>query len=338
MRTHRLKRTRALIPAAIAAAVLLAGCTAGTDLPNTPDPGSNPAAGECATSGEASAAVTVEGERGGEVTLTTTTPISTDKLERSVLTEGDGTRIPEGESLIASITIFNGRTGEVLQRSQPAPIENDASRLSDWAAELVQCGEPGQRVVLALPAEDVLNGPASEAGIDGLQDGDTLVIVSDITQGYIDSGDLLKKAEGTAQSLDTAFPTVKLDTDGAPTITVPTGVDQPTALQVGTLIEGDGETVEAGDRVYVNYRGIIWRTGEEFDSSWSRGAPTDFLTTQVIGGFSKALVGQKVGSQIISVVPAEDGGYGAAQLQSMGHQPDDVMVFVLDILGTLHAK
>ncbi len=57
----------------------------------------------------------------------------------------------------------------------------------------------------------------------------------------------------------------------------------------------------------------------------------------MIGGFQKALVGQTVGSQVMSIVPAEDGGYGAQQLASMGHEPDDVMVFVLDI-GTVHAE
>ncbi len=40
----------------------------------------------------------------------------------------------------------------------------------------------------------------------------------------------------------------------------------------------------------------------------------------------------------MSIVPAEDGGYGADGLVGMGHEADDVMVFVLDILGTAHAE
>ena len=53
---------------------------------------------------------------------------------------------------------------------------------------------------------------------------------------------------------------------------------------------------------------------------------------------SLTLEGQKVGSTIMSIVPADDGGYGAEQLQQMGHEPDDVMVFVLDIVDTSSAK
>ena len=92
-----------------------------------------------------------------------------------------------------------------------------------------------------------------------------------------------------------------------------------------------------GDRVYVHYKGVIWRTGEEFDSSWSRGTAANFTTDGVIEGFRYALVGEKVGSRVVVAVPA-DAGYGAEQLQVQGHQGDDVMLFVLDILGTVHPE
>ena len=143
----------------------------------------------------------------------------------------------------------------------------------------------------------------------------------------------LDRAEGTEQPAPKGFPTVKLAEDGAPTITIPKDAKAPTKLEIATLIEGDGAVVKPGDNVTVHYTGVIWRTGETFDSGWARGAPVEFATTGVIGGFQKALEGQKFGSQIISVVPAEDGGYGAAGLEGKGFQKDDVMVFVLDILA-----
>jgi peptidylprolyl isomerase len=68
-----------------------------------------------------------------------------------------------------------------------------------------------------------------------------------------------------------------------------------------------------------------------FDSSWSRGAPATFQTTGVVAGFKKALEGQKVGSQVIAIVPPAD-GYGA---QGSGEiTATDTMVFVVDILKT----
>ena len=115
------------------------------------------------------------------------------------------------------------------------------------------------------------------------------------------------------------------------------------------MVKGEGDVIEPGDMVFVHYRGVILRTGEEFDSSWSRGAHANFnaatqeeaaevgATLPVIAGFRDALVGQTVGSRVMSLVPAEDGGYGGDRLVQMGHQEDDVMVFVLDILGALPA-
>ena len=75
------------------------------------------------------------------------------------------------------------------------------------------------------------------------------------------------------------------------------------------LKQGDGEVVQPGDTVTVQYKGVLWRNGEMFDSSWSRGAPASFQTTGVVKGFQKALEGQKVGSQVIAIVPPAD-GYG----------------------------
>ena len=97
------------------------------------------------------------------------------------------------------------------------------------------------------------------------------------------------------------------------------------------LKKGDGEEVPEGANVVVHYTGINWNTGVIFDSSWDRGSPTTFNTRQVIGGFTAALEGQTVGSQVLVVIPP-DQGYGAA-----GSPPDiggtDTIVFVVDILG-----
>ena len=49
--------------------------------------------------------------------------------------------------------------------------------------------------------------------------------------------------------------------------------------------------------------------GTVFDSSWDKGAPTQFATTDVVPGFKQALEGQTVGSQVVAVIPPAD-GYG----------------------------
>lgn len=333
------------MPAALVGTLLLTGCSDGGKITE------DAAGGACAPSGAASDSVEVDGEFGGELSLTSETPQQATEIERTELIDGSGEALADGEGLNASVNYFNGSDGELVQHIPASLITNVQDQLLPWAYEAVRCAAPEQRVALVAPVTEVLGVPVEESGIEGIADDDSFIIVMDFSEadaeletdpqagepGTLEPGELLERAEGEEQDAPAGLPEVELDGDGAPTITMPEDADAPEELQVATLIEGDGEEVQPGDRVYVNYRGVIWRTGEEFDSSWSRGAPTDFVTTQVIGGFTEALEGQKVGSQIISVVPSEDGGYGAEGLEQMGHEPDDVMVFVLDILGTVHA-
>ncbi|MFA5608392.1 MAG: FKBP-type peptidyl-prolyl cis-trans isomerase [Leucobacter sp.] len=337
-----MKLTRTVLPPAIAAALLL------TTVACSSAPSDSTGA-ECLAPGSASDSIAVSGETGTDLELTSATPIEATTMERSVLKDGEGDRIEEGQNVGVAMSMFNGADGASLQQFPESFVQLMPEQLTEWAYEGIRCAVSGEQVALVAGYAELFGDVAADQlGLEGVTEEDSFVIVMEFGEivdgeastepGTLEPSDLLKKAEGKAQSAPDGFPTVELDADGAPTITMPDGVEPPTQLEIATLIEGDGETVEPGDRVYVNYRGVIWRTGEEFDSSWSRGEPIDFLTTQVIGGFQQALEGQKVGSQIISVVPADDGGYGAAQLESMGHQPDDVMVFVLDILGTVHAQ
>lgn len=332
-----MKRSRVLIPAVIAATLVLTGCSAGGSGATKDVDGT-----ECIASGPASEAVTVEGKDSGDLKLTSKTPIEVTETERTVLTEGKGDLVEADGAINMALTYFNGTTGEIIEQVPATPVTNSKEQLNEWAYEAVRCATPGQRVAMVMPFETVFPGTPEEAGMTAE---DPFIVVADFSEATEPVADpaacdisafepdtLLTKAEGKAEKAPKGFPTVKLAEDGAPTITMPKGA-APDELEVATLIKGDGAEVKPGDCVAVNYRGVIWETGEEFDSSWSRGQATAFPTDGVIGGFQKALEGQKVGSQIISVVPAEDGGYGAEGLTQMGHKEDAVMVFVLDIVG-----
>lgn len=331
-----MKITRILVPT-VAAALLVAGCS------SDPEPTANPeVSGDCVAAGDASEAVEVSGDFGGPIELTSDLPVEATELQRSVLLEGDGEELEDGVGITGSVSMFNGTSGELMDFSPGVELINSEERTVGWAHAAIRCSVVGQRETVTVPAAEAFGENAANFGFDA---DDTLIVIVDVTglaptpPGTLDEGDLLDKAEGEAQEAPAGLPEVSLAEDGEPTITIPEGVEAPTELTIATLIEGEGEEVQDGDRVYVHYRGVIWRTGEEFDSSWSRGSYTDFLTTGVIGGFQQALVGQKVGSQVISVVPAdrEQGGYGPDTLVQQGHEADDVMVFVLDILGTSHA-
>ncbi|WP_336660744.1 FKBP-type peptidyl-prolyl cis-trans isomerase [Leucobacter sp. USHLN153] len=341
-----MKLTRALAPVALTGALLMVGCAGGGSA-NADASGT-----DCLAEGDASASIKVSGSVGDDLKLTSKTPVSAKEVQRSVLTEGSGDVVEKGQTVQTSMTLFNGSDGSVLQQLPASAVTLDENQLNGWAYEGVRCATKGEQIALAAPYKEVFGDTdPAQSGLEGVTKKDSLVIVMEFGEikdadeaaaaagepGTLSDDELLQKAEGKAVAAPEGFPEVELAENGEPTITIPKGLKAPDKLKIATLIEGKGEEVQPGDRVYVNYRGVIWRTGEEFDSSWSRGEPIDFLTTGVIGGFQKALEGQKVGSQVISVVPAEDGGYGAAALKQQGHKADDVMVFVLDILGTVHA-
>lgn len=125
------------------------------------------------------------------------------------------------------------------------------------------------------------------------------------------------------------------DTASAPEVTVP-DTEPPADLVVETVVEGDGDEVMAGDLLLADYAGVLWDTGEEFDSSWSRGEPAAFgIGVQaVIAGWDTGLVGQRVGSRVLLVIPP-DLGYGE---EGSGEIPGGAtLVFVVDIRDTFSA-
>jgi peptidylprolyl isomerase len=142
---------------------------------------------------------------------------------------------------------------------------------------------------------------------------------------------VLKRAAGTAVAPKAGLPTVKLSASGKPTITVP-AAKAPSTLVVQPLLVGTGEKVGKGQDITVNYTGVVWPGGTQFDSSWDTGRAATFRigAGQVIAGWDEGLVGQPIGSQILLVIPP-DKGYGAE-----GSPPKikgtDTLVFVVDIL------
>ncbi|WP_233526128.1 FKBP-type peptidyl-prolyl cis-trans isomerase [Actinomadura spongiicola] len=116
-------------------------------------------------------------------------------------------------------------------------------------------------------------------------------------------------------------------------VTVPR-VAPPEGLRVRALVRGDGPVVRDGQLAVVHFAGVFWRDGRVFDSSWAAGRPSGVVlgSGQVIEGWERGLVGQRVGSRVLLVVPPSS-GYGAKGLARFGIRGDDTLVFVVDLLG-----
>ncbi len=110
---------------------------------------------------------------------------------------------------------------------------------------------------------------------------------------------------------------------------------QPSELIVQDVIVGNGAQAKSGDQVSVQYVGVLFNGGKQFDTSWKSeteaGAPFEFQlgSGNVIQGWDEGVVGMKVGGRRRLLIPA-DLAYGAA-----GSPPkipaDAALVFDVDL-------
>lgn len=118
-----------------------------------------------------------------------------------------------------------------------------------------------------------------------------------------------------------------------PTITLPKS-PAPSKLVVKDLVKGTGPEAKLGQSVTVNYVGVLYKGGKEFDSSWKRGEPATFSLEngKLISGWTQGIPGMRVGGRRELIVPAEL-AYGK-QGQPPTIPPNAPLVFVVDLLGT----
>lgn len=118
-----------------------------------------------------------------------------------------------------------------------------------------------------------------------------------------------------------------------PKVTIPAGA-APARLTEQTLVHGSGAKVAAGDTLIANYVGETWKAAKVFDSSFSRGEPAGFVIGegQVIPGWDKTLVGQRLGTRMLLTIPPGD-GYGPNGNSQAGISGTDTLVFVVDLVA-----
>ena len=106
-----------------------------------------------------------------------------------------------------------------------------------------------------------------------------------------------------------------------PQVEFPDGL-APKKLAVRDLIVGTGAVAKKGDRIAIHYVGANHRTGEEFESSWSREVlfPFQLGVGEVLKGWDRGLPGLRVGGRRELVVPPHL-AYGG-----------DPLVYVIDLV------
>lgn len=311
MRRRVLRRVVALPAVAVLAVPLVAGCSGGSDVK-----------------------VSVKGAFGRlpEVSFPKGGPGGS--LAVKTLKEGKGTAARKGDLVMADYVGYRwNKSGKKLLASSYA--EGRPGFFSTWQVvpglvKALEGARPGSRVVARIPPKDGF-GAAGDARHQ-VGSGDTLVYVLDVLGVY--SGKAGPHGVKQAPLDDPSLPRVSDAPAGqAPVVTVPK-VAAPKRLQVRTLVRGDGPVLRKGQLLATQYAGYFWRDGRVFNSSWSAGHPFGVVvgTGQVMKGWDQALLGQRVGSRLLLVVPPSL-GYGAKGLAQYGIRGSDTLVFVVDLLG-----
>jgi FKBP-type peptidyl-prolyl cis-trans isomerase len=277
--------------------------------------------------------IAVSGAFGAKPTVTIPKINPPASLQVQQLITGHGTLIAKGDLAVADLTAYtwDGTTSKKiseLSTGQPDPL--DVGSTIPGLDKSLEGSRAGSRLLITIPPKDGFGASGnSELGVTG---SDTLVFVVDVLGAYQKTSGAHGIHEAVSQ---TGLPAVGTSSPGkAPPIRIPqTG--PPATLQVQTLIRGSGPVVKKGNLLVAAYEGVIWRTGKVFDSSWKRGQPDAFEigTGQVIKGWDDGLVGKRVGSRVLLVVPPAD-GYGTQGSSEAGINGTDTLVFVVDILGT----
>lgn len=301
--------------------------------------------------------ITVSGEFSKEpkVEIPEDLPAPT-KLKVTELTTGKGAKVASGDSSFVKFVFYkvspagesaspsadpeaaaegeekktDGKLGSTYTQAESiVPMVVGQSGIKGVDQGLV--GHPvGSRLLMEIPPSLGLGDNGAQLGV---AKNDALVFVMDVL-ATVPKG---ATASGTEQKLDDKdLPTVKAGKAGAaPKVTIPK-TDAPGKLEAKTLIDGTGPVVAKGQTIVAHYEGKIWRNGKVFDSSWQRGAPATFEvgTGKVVSGWDKGLVGKKVGSRVLLVVPPKE-GYGKKGQPDAGIKGTDTLVFVVEILAAI---
>lgn len=99
-------------------------------------------------------------------------------------------------------------------------------------------------------------------------------------------------------------------------------------LQYKVIREGEGESPKLGDTVTVNYRGTL-TDSTEFDSSYRRGQPAQFVVGNVVEGWNEALQMMKPGARWMLYIPS-DLAYGEMAPPQIG--PNQALIFDVELL------
>ena len=231
------------------------------------------------------------------------------------------------------VSIYDAATGDVLITSDytGAGVIGYVRDEAPAFGAVVQCETIGSRVAAVGSVKDLLGEEAIAQYKLPVEADDTVVLIADLLDAY------LGKANGVDQPAQAGYPSIVTAPNGRPGFTFASDQSAPSDYRSAVLKAGNGAKVKEGDAAVLNYTGVVWGAKTVAETTWD-GLPTvkvmaDLSENQngVPKGLLKAIVGQKVGSQVI-VVLTPDVGYPSGSAPA-GVTDGSTLVYVVDILG-----
>jgi peptidylprolyl isomerase len=282
------------------------------------------------SSSDALHGIKITGDFGKEPKVDWNGELKVDETANTVVIKGDGEKVAKGDQVITNIWIGNGSTQKEAyntyteKQTQTIPASDDLSPVFKGA---ILDRTVGSRVAVTATAADAF-GESGNAQM-GIGNKDTVLIIVDV----MDKTTVLDGPEGTKKPAPKWAPALVTDGDKVTSLDF-TGTPKPNGkLGSSALIEGTGDVVKKGQTITVNYLGQVYAAKKPFDESYTK-TPASFAigVGQVVPGWDKTLVGAKVGSRMILMIPPAD-GYGSKGNAQAGIKGTDTLIFAIDLLS-----
>lgn len=279
--------------------------------------------------------ITPGSDDSSDPTVTFDTPLVATETAAKVIIEGKGDAIEENQNIKFKSVAFDASNGSLLasgfaQEPYTLPTTEELQTQMPALYDTFLGAKVGSWISFVEPEVDAAAEPSESPSASAEpEQAKTIVVLKVISAEDIPAASNKLDADEVETLKEAgALPTVEFK-DGKPAITIPEGKDAPAGLVVDVIKEGTGDTKATSEStVSAHYMGVRWEDGEQFDSSYDRGEPSEFPLNGVIKGWTLGLDGLSAGTQVMLSIPT-DMAYGS-DAEAQG-RPAGPLVFIVEL-------
>ncbi len=302
-------QTRTLVVLAIIGCLLVACSSAGEKRSSTPE------------------VIEVGGAIGAlpEISLPSGLQISSTSTKK--VARGAGGPVVPGEPVVLSISIFNGRTGELARSTSqegqhPLATTPSSESLFPVVQQALQGARGGDRYLIQAVSDDAF-GSAGAPQYE-LEPGDPVVMVVDVLG--VPPANALEQATGMAALPPRGWPRVVEESGSPMRLQFPRKAGKIRGVRVQTLIEGTGAAIQIGNIAQLHYLEQDAGSSAPQVHTWG-GSPEMFIfdSSDDLPGWQRQLLGVRQGSRVLIVLPKPVGPAGRKRPMQTA--------YLVDVLG-----